>query len=433
MSQWRIEAVDAWETLDSRGRPTVACEVTLAGGHTATATVPSGASTGTHEAHELRDGGERYGGYGVRRAVAAVRGPLAEAVTGMDAAEQITLDAALRAADDTPNLGRLGGNAVLSVSIAACLAAARAAGMPLYRWLARGDEPLLPMPMVNIISGGAHAGGAVDIQDYLVVPLGATSFSQAIEWAARVRKATAEAAERRGHASALVADEGGLAFPLASNLAALELLVEGIERAGLEPGRDAGVAIDVAASQFHDPATGRYELAAEGRSLGADELVTELVSWAERYPVVSLEDPLGEDDWEGWATITERLGSHVQLLGDDLLVTHPERLQRAVDQSVANAVLIKPNQVGTLTDAGRVVAIAQDAGYATVVSARSGETEDAWLADLAVGWRAGQIKVGSTMRSERTAKWNRLLRIEHDLGDEAVFAGRTALAADKGR
>ena len=420
-----IEHVLAWEALDSRGTPTVACCVRIEGGAEGTATVPSGASTGTHEAHERRDGGARYAGRGVRLAVQAVRDEIGPVLIGRDAADQVEIDDDLRRLDGTPDLHRLGANAVLAASVACALAAAGAHGLPLWQMLAPDIPPLLPLPMVNVISGGAHAGRMLDVQDFLVVPVGASSFAEALEWAARVRAASADELRLQGHPVSLVADEGGLAAPLASNRAALELLTTAIARSGLEPGTDAAIAVDVAATQLLAP--GGYALAREGRSLRAAELVDEIAGWCDRYPIVSVEDGLGEDDDEGWRALTDRLARRVQLLGDDRFVTSPARLQDGIDAGVANAVLVKPNQVGTLTDARRVVELAREAGYATVLSARSGETEDAWLADLAVGWRTGQLKVGSTMRSERTAKWNRLLRIEAERPD-AVFAGRAALA-----
>jgi enolase len=421
----RIAAVTGWEALDSRGTPTVACEVRLASGASGTATVPSGASTGSHEARELRDGGARLGGKGVHRAVASVNETIAPELVGRDAADQAGLDASLRVLDATPDLGRLGANAVLAVSIASALAAAASEGVPLWRRL--GGRALLPLPMVNVISGGAHARGAgVDVQDFLVVPVGAASFAEAIEWAARVRAATAELAAARGLPAALVADEGGLGLALPSNRAGLELLLGGIEAAGLAPGTEAAIAVDLAATQLAAP--GGYRLATENRTLDAGSLVDELEAWCRDFPIVSLEDPLAEDDWDGWEEATRRLGHRVQLVGDDLFVTQLARLERGIARGVANAILVKPNQCGTLSDAHAALARAAAAGYATIVSARSGDTEDSWLADLAVGWRAGQIKVGSTARSERTAKWNRLLRIEAELGAEAAFAGRAALA-----
>jgi len=421
----KIERVFGWEALDSRGNPTVGCEVAVAGGATGVAIVPAGASTGSHEARELRDGGERYGGRGVRHAAVHVGGAIAEAVHGLDAGDQEAVDAALRAADGTADLGRLGANAILAVSVAAALAGADALRRPLYRTLG-GAAPLLPLPMVNVLSGGAHAAFAIDVQDFLAVPVGAGSFAEAIEWAWRVRRATAELALERGLPATLVADEGGLGLALTSNREALDLLALGIGRAGFVAGDEVAIAIDVAATQLVD-AAGRYRLAAERRSLERGELVEELAAWAADYPIVSLEDPLAEDDWGGWTTATQRL-SGLQLVGDDLFATNPQRLRRGIDAGVANAVLVKPNQIGTLSDARAVVEQARAAGYATVLSARSGETEDSWLADLAVGWRTGQIKVGSTTRSERTAKWNRLLRIEAELGGEIPYAGRWALA-----
>jgi enolase len=426
MSDTTITGLLAWEALDSRGKPTVGCEVRLDGGAAGRATVPSGASTGRHEARELRDGGSRYGGQGVRTAVGNVSGEIADAVRGLDAADQATLDTTLRTVDGTSDLGRLGANAVLAVSVAAAVAAAQARGLPVYTAVAdAGVAPLLPLPMVNIISGGAHSGRTIDVQDFLAVPLAARSFAEAIEWAARVRAGTAEELSARGLPTALVADEGGLGPALPSNRSALDVLVAGISRAGLRPGDDIGIAIDVAATQFVR-ADGRYALATEGRELSAGEWIDELADWCRSYPIVSLEDCLAEDDWTHWPTATGRLAGR-QLLGDDLFVTNPDRLRRGIDAGVGNAVLVKPNQIGTLDTARSVVRMAHDAGYATVLSARSGETEDDWLADLAVGWRTGQIKVGSTMRAERTAKWNRLLRIETELGDKAEYAGAGAL------
>jgi enolase len=419
-----IARVFAWEALDSRGTPTVACSVELDSGEQGEAVVPSGASTGRYEAHELRDGGARYGGRGVRTAVANVNETLGPALVGRDARELEAIDAALRELDGTATLERLGANAVLAVSLAAARAGAAAEGVPLHRFLALTDEPSLPLPMVNVVSGGAHAAALVDIQDVLVVPVGAESFAEAIEWAARVRRGTAEVAESRGLSAALVADEGGLAFPLSSSRAAVELVAAGIERAGLEPGVEAAIAVDLAASALAR-ADGFYRLEGEGRTISADELLAELAAWCRELPIVSLEDPLGQDDWDGWARAAAALPG-VQLLGDDLLVTSVDRLERAAAAGIANAVLVKPNQIGTVSDARSLVRLAHDRGYAAVVSARSGDTEDAWLADLAVAWGAGQIKVGSTMRSERTAKWNRLLRLEADLG--LPFTGRAGLA-----
>ncbi len=425
MNELEIEAVLAWEALDSRGTPTVGCEVRLAGGARGDATVPSGASTGAHEARELRDGGERYEGRGVRQAVANVKGELAGAVIGLDGSDQARVDAALLGVDDSLRYSRLGANAVLAVSTATAIAAAAAKQEPLYRTISEGTAPLLPMPMVNIVSGGAHAGWSMEIQDVLAVPVGASSFTEAIEWTARVRRATAELLESRGHITALVADEGGLGPALESGRMAVEIVSEAIERCGFEPAGDVAIALDIAATQLVRDSGYRFGPGEE--SVSSEEVLSALADWVGRYPIVSIEDPLGEDDWAGWALAGKKLGS-LQLLGDDLFVTDPERLARGIEAGIGNAILVKPNQNGALSGTREVVAQARAAGYATVLSARSGETEDSWLADLAVGWRTGQIKVGSTMRSERTAKWNRLLQIEAELGDRSEFAGRDALA-----
>jgi len=426
MTGTRIAEVFAWEALDSRGRPTVACRVRLGGGAEGRAVVPSGASTGSHEALELRDRDERHGGYGVRKAVRNLNQVLAPAVLGMDALDRIGVDCAIEELDGTANLGHLGANAVLALSAALTVAGANGLGRPLWQVLDGGTEPLVPLPMVNILSGGAHARRALDIQDVLVVPLAATSFAQAIEWASRVRFATAELLDVRGGSSALVADEGGLAGALATNEGALSLVTDGIARAGLVPGEQVALAVDVAANQIF--AGGTYRLEIERRTFDPDAWVAELTRWCERFPIVSLEDVLAEDDWLAWQDASRRIGTGRQLIGDDLFATQLARLRRGVADGVANAILVKPNQAGSITRAERVLSAAQDAGYATIVSARSGDTEDAWLADLAVGWRSGQIKVGSTTRSERTAKWNRLLEIEATAGRRAHFAGPDVLA-----
>jgi enolase len=420
-----IDRIVAWEALDSRGRPTVGCDVALSGGAVATVTVPSGASTGRHEARELRDGGDRYGGWGVRTAIAQVNERIAPAVRGMPADDGDALDAVLVALDGTPALSSLGANAVLAVSLAVRLAAARQEGVPLFRRLAGPAQPVLPLPMVNVFSGGAHARGAVDVQDVLFVPVGADSMAQALEWAVAVRAAAATRLERAGFCAALVADEGGLAAPLHSNRAAVELVAAAIEDAGLRPGEQGAVALDIAASQLLRD--GRYVLRSEERELDAAELVAEIAGWCRDLPIVSVEDPVGEDDAGGWALARDAMHG-IQLLGDDLFATNADRLAERIPHGWANAIVIKPNQNGTLTGTRDVLRKARRAGYATVVSARSGETEDTWLADLAVGLGAGQIKVGSTMRSERTAKWNRLLRIEAVLAPDLAFAGRRALA-----
>lgn len=422
MSGTTIARVRAWPALDSRGSPTVACEMLLSDGAQGVAIAPSGASTGRHEAVELRDDGVAYGGRGVLRAVGNVNDVIAPAVVGLDAADQAAVDAALTEADGGSDFSRLGANAALSVSVAAALAAADAQRQPLYRRLLGEQMPVtLPMPMVNVLSGGAHAHRALDFQDFLVIPVGADSFGQAIEWSWRVRSAAVSLAEKSGLQAALVADEGGLGLALGSNRAALEFLSRSIEASGLAPGSEAAIGIDVAATQFYDGR--RYRLATEDRSLTSDELIGELAVWCSEHPVVSLEDPLAEDDWSGWQEITQKLGDRVQLIGDDLFVTHLDRLGRGICESAANAILVKPNQRGTLSQSRQVLDQAQRAGFATVVSARSGETEQGWLADLAIGWRAGQIKVGSLTRSERTAKWNRLLRIESDPQELVSFAG----------
>lgn len=413
-----IAHVDAWQVLDSRGTPTVCARVILSDSSIGIAAVPSGASTGRHEAFELRDGGASWKGRGVTTAVGHVRGEIAAAVTGRDAEDLEGLDDALITLDATPSLSRLGANAVLSVSIAAAIAVADSRRIPL--WQLYTNEPLIPMPMVNIVSGGAHASHLIDIQDILVIPVAAKSFAQALEWACRVRAATADVARKRGMSSTLVADEGGIAGQFERNRDALSLVVQGVEAAGLRPGADVALALDIAATQFQT-GEGRYHWDAENRDFSSDELIAEAAEWCDEFPIVSIEDVVGEDDWSGWANATQSL-SGIELIGDDLFVTNEERLAMGVDRGVANSVLVKVNQSGTLTSARHVLEAARRNGYATVVSARSGETEDCWLADLAVGWRSGQIKVGSTTRSERLAKWNRLLQISHD-NPTAEFAG----------
>jgi enolase len=427
MTSTRVVEVFGWEALDSRGRPTVGCRARLAGGAEGRAVVPSGASTGSYEALELRDQEDnRFGGSGVRNAVRNLNQVLAPAIVGMDAADRAAVDAAMESLDGTPELGRLGANSVLAISVAISIAAAVGLGRPLWQVLDGGDEPLLPMPMVNIVSGGAHARHALDIQDVLAVPVGARSFAEAIEWAWRVRRATAQLLDARGGSSALVADEGGLAGSLARNEDALALVTDGIGRAGFVPGDEVALAVDIAANQIFDGAAYRLEL--ENRHYDYRGWLSELAGWCQRYPIVSLEDVLGEDDWDGWRVAGEVVGRGRQLVGDDLFATHLERVRRGLADGVANAVLVKPNQAGTVTRAETVLRAAQAAGYATVVSARSGDTEDSWLADLAVGWRSGQIKVGSTTRAERTAKWNRLLEIEAAAGERSHFAGAGMLA-----
>jgi enolase len=429
MTDTRVAEIVAWEALDSRGRPTVACYVRLVGGGEGRAVVPSGASTGGYEAHELRDREERYDGYGTRNAVRNLNEVLAPVVVGMDAVDRAGADTIMEELDGTADLRRLGANAVLALSVALTVAAANGLGRPLWQVLDGGTEPLLPLPMVNILSGGAHARQALDIQDVLAVPVGADNFAQAIEWASRVRSATAQLLDARGGSSALVADEGGLAAALATNEAALALVTDGIGRAGLVPGDQVALAVDVAANQIFEG--GAYQLKVEGRTLGARAWVEELARWRERYPIVSLEDVLAEDDWTGWHDAGALMEGQGQLVGDDLFATQLSRLNRGITDGAANAILVKPNQAGSVTRAEGVLRAAQGAGFGTIVSARSGDTEDSWLADLAVGWRSGQIKVGSTTRSERTAKWNRLLEIEATAGRRAQFAGREALVTGR--
>lgn len=423
MSDTTITALHAWEALDSRGRPTVGCRVQLHGGGVGRVVTPSGASTGDFEAVELRDGDERYDGFGTRRAVANLNEVVADAIVGLDASDQREVDEVITSLDDDPGLSSLGGNAALGASLATLLARSDAEREPLWRMLDGSTTPLIPLPMVNIVSGGAHAGRAVDIQDILVVPVGSASFTEGIEWVARVRAATAALLTERGGWAALVADEGGLSARLESNEAALELVTRGIERSGLSVGDDVAIAVDIAASQLAQD--GRIHLRSEDSVLETAEWLERLATWVQKYPVVSIEDPLGDDDWDGWRSASEKLRG-LQLLGDDLFATNADRVERGISRHVANSVLIKPNQAGTVSRTADAIAAARTANYATVVSARSGDTEDYWLSDLAVGWRAGQIKVGSTMRSERTSKWNRLLELE-SLGD-TEYAGRTSLA-----
>jgi enolase len=403
------------------------------------AIVPSGASTGRHEAVELRDGEDcRHGGRGVLRAVANVNGEIAEAVLGMALDDQSALDARLIALDGTPNKGRLGANAVLGVSLAVAHAAASARGEELYvhlnrLWrerLAPGEraEPVLPLPMVNMISGGLHAGANLDFQDFLFLPVSARSFTEALESTVCVYHALHDILKQRGHEADLVGDEGGFGPRLRTNAQAVDYILETGLGCGLELGRDQAVGLDVAASHFHDPETGAYHLGATGdEELDTAGMIAMLEHWVKQYPIVSIEDGLAEDDWDGWAELTSRLGRSVQLIGDDLFATQPERLRRGIAQGAANAVLIKLNQVGTLTETFEALQLARRHGYRTIISARSGETEDTTIADLAVATAAGQIKIGSVARSERLAKYNRLLRIEHHLGPKARFAGRAAL------
>jgi enolase len=431
-----IRTVHGRQIFDSRGRPTVEVDVVLESGAVARASVPSGASTGTHEAHELRDGDRSvFDGLGVTAAVDHVNGEIANALRGYDVGDQRAIDARLRDLDGTPTLSRLGANAILGTSLAVCRASALASGLPLYRRIAQlagVDEPVLPMPMVNILSGGLHAGRGMDVQDFLAVPVAATSALEAIQLTSRVRAAAAALCAERGLPT-LLADEGGLSPGCRTGEEALELITESIEAAGLRPGADIAIAIDVAAASLYDRKAGDYHLRRQERHLSTAEMIDMVSSWVDRFAIVSIEDPLDEDDWEGWQTLTKRLGHRIRLIGDDLFTTNSQRLAQGISRGVANGVLVKVNQNGTLTGTLDVVAEARAAGYAPVVSARSGETEDDFLADLAVGTAAGQIKIGSVRNSERLAKYNQLVRIAEDstLGFRNLPA--LALSAEGGR
>jgi enolase len=423
-----ISRIVAREVLDSRGNPTVEVDIHCQGGAFGRAIVPSGASTGKHEARELRDGDTgRYAGKGVRSAVANVREIIAPRVVGMRVAAQAEIDALLRSLDGTRDKSRLGANAILGVSLACAHAAAAARGLPLWRHLDTSNNARMPLPMVNLISGGLHAGGNLDFQDFLLLPVGARSYSQALEMTVNVYRALGGTLTRHGFEGVLVGDEGGFGPRLNSNEQAIELILEAVERAGYRPGVDAAIALDVASTHFFRD--GRYCLSATAAAaLAAEQMADLLRGWVERYPILSIEDGMAEDDWDGWKKLTEMLGRRVQLIGDDLFVTNPERLQRGIAAGVANSVLVKVNQIGTLTETLEVIRLARSAGYRPVISARSGETEDSTIADLAVATGAGQIKIGSVARSERLAKYNQLLRIEEALGANAPFAGWVPLS-----
>ncbi len=418
----KIERIHAREVLDSRGNPTVEVEVHCQGASFGRAIVPSGASTGKHEAKELRDGdAAHFGGKGVLGAVANVNSVLGPALLGMPVAEQQRIDRTLCELDGTADKSRLGANAILGVSMACAHAAAATQEMPLWRYLAKDRQPRLPLPMVNLISGGLHAGGNLDFQDFLLLPIGARSYSEALEMTVRVYRSLATTLTRNGFEGVLVGDEGGYGPRLKHNEQAVQLILEAIEKVGLRPGQDAALALDVASTHFFR--NGSYHLhATAGVSLSAQEMADTLHHWTTKYPILSIEDGMAEDDWEGWSKLTGLLGTKVQLIGDDLFVTNPERVQRGIAAGVANGVLIKLNQIGTLTETLAVIDLAQAAGYRPVISARSGETEDTTIADLAVATGAGQIKIGSIARSERLAKYNQLLRIEEELGKEAFAA-----------
>ena len=418
-----IDDVAGREILDSRGNPTVEVEVELVSGARGRAAVPSGASTGAHEAVELRDGGHRFGGKGVLHAVGNVNGEIRDAVLGADAADQRTLDAALFALDGTDNSGRLGANAILGVSLAAAKAVAEETGLPLYRYVGGANAHVLPVPQMNVLNGGAHADSNVDIQEFMLLPVGAVSFSEALRWGVETYHALRGLLRDRGLATGL-GDEGGFAPDLPSNEEALKLLLAAIERAGYQPGTEIALGLDIAASELYD--SGNYVLAGEQRTFTSAEFADYLADLSGRYPIVSIEDGMAEDDWEGWATLTKRIGADVQIVGDDVFVTNSERLRRGIDAGVANSILVKVNQIGSLTATLDTMQLATGAAYTCVMSHRSGETEDSTIADLAVATNCGQIKTGAPARSDRVAKYNQLLRIEEQLGDAAEYLGHRA-------
>ncbi len=425
-----IEQVIGREVLDSRGNPTIEVEVLLDSGASGRAIVPSGASTGSFEAVELRDGGDRYRGKGVLRAVEHVDGEIADFLEGFDALDQRAVDLAMIDADGTPNKARLGANAILGVSLATARAAADELGLSLFRYVGGNDAHVLPVPMMNEVNGGVHADNSIDLQEFMIMPVGAASFAEALRWGVETYHALAGVLHDRGLSTA-VGDEGGFAPDLDSNEDAVRILVEAIVAAGRVPGEEMAIAMDPAASELYRD--GGYQLAGEGRSLSSAEMVAYWVDLVDRYPVVSLEDGMAEEDWDGWAALTAALGSRVQLVGDDLFVTNEERLRRGIEAATANAVLIKVNQIGTLTDTLGTMELATRSSYACVMSHRSGETEDTTIADLAVATNCGQIKTGAPARSDRVAKYNQLLRIEDELGESAAFRGGEALSSWNGR
>ena len=424
-----IACIRGRRVWDSRGRPTLEAEVALESGAAGRAIAPAGASRGSREAIDLRDGGVRFGGMDVTRAIANVDGPIRRALTGRDAFDQAGLDAALVELDGTPNKAQLGGNAMVAVSLAVAHAAAAARGWPLWRYLAGANAVSLPLPEIQIFGGGAHAGRRIDLQDLMVMPLGARSFAQALEMTAEVYRAAGELMRDAGKLAG-VADEGGWWPAFHTNEEALAMLVRAIERAGYVPGDDVAISLDVAASEFGR--NGRYRLGLEGRELDRDGMIEMLLGWIDRYPIASIEDPLAEDDRDGWVAFT-RAAARIQIIGDDYLTTSAERVRAAAADNACNAVLIKPNQAGTLSETLAALTAGRDAGFSTIVSARSGETEDVSIVHLAIGWNAGQLKVGSFARSERMAKWNEALRIEEALGGLARYAGRSALAPLRAR
>jgi len=423
----KITKVHARQILDSRGNPTVEVELTLAAGACGRAAVPSGASTGEFEAAELRDGGLEWNGLGVTRAVANVNGEIADAVTGLDATDQGALDGAMIELDGTPNKSRLGANAILGVSLAAARAAAAGTGHPLWRHLGGEEACVLPVPMMNVVNGGAHADNKVDFQEFMVVPVGADSYSEALRMGTEVFHALKRTLKAKGLGTA-TGDEGGFAPDFGSNEAALQALMEGIEAAGYKPGEEVGIALDPATSEIHSD--GIYRLEHEGRELSSGEMASMWEDLVKRYPILSIEDGMDEEDWDGWKMLTDRIGDRVQVVGDDLFVTNPTRLARGIELGVANSILVKVNQIGTLTETLDAVRVATAAGYTAVMSHRSGETEDVTIADLAVATGCGQIKTGAPSRSDRVSKYNQLLRIEEALGDRARYPGRTVFRAE---
>ncbi len=422
-----IQTIHAREILDSRGNPTVEVEVVLDDGSTARAAVPSGASTGAFEAAELRDEGKRYLGKGVENAVKNVNEKIAPIICGFDAQDQRLIDDEMIALDGTKNKSKLGANAILGVSLASARAAAESSDLSFFKYIGGPTAHTLPVPMMNILNGGAHADTNVDIQEFMVAPIGATTFKESLRWGAEIYHSLKSVLKKQGLATS-IGDEGGFAPNLASNRAALDLILEAIEKAGFKPGKEIALAMDVAATEFHEKALYNFE----GKQLTSDEMISYYAELVNAYPLVSIEDPLDEDDWDGWKKMTSQLGSKIQIVGDDLFVTNPERLSRGIENQTANALLVKVNQIGTLTETMDAVALAHRSGYRSMMSHRSGETEDTTIADLAVALECGQIKTGAPARSERVAKYNQLLRIEEELADAAIYAGRNAFPRFQG-
>jgi enolase len=422
-----IETIHAREILDSRGNPTVEVEVVLEDGSTARAAVPSGASTGAFEAAELRDEGKRYLGKGVENAVKNVNEKIAPIICGFDAQDQRLIDDEMIALDGTKNKSKLGANAILGVSLASARAAAESSDLSFFKYIGGPTAHTLPVPMMNILNGGAHADTNVDIQEFMVAPIGATTFKESLRWGAEIYHSLKSVLKKQGLATS-IGDEGGFAPNLASNRAALDLILEAVEKAGFKPGKEIALAMDVAATEFHEKGVYNFE----GKQLTSDEMISYYAELVNSYPLVSIEDPLDEDDWDGWKKMTAQLGSKIQIVGDDLFVTNPERLSRGIENQTANALLVKVNQIGTLTETMDAVALAHRSGYRSMMSHRSGETEDTTIADLAVALECGQIKTGAPARSERVAKYNQLLRIEEELADAAIYAGRNAFPRFQG-